>query len=187
MNRIHIIDKDFDISITNETIQEKIKIIAESINKDYEGKCPVFICILNGAFMFAADLARYLNIQPEVTFARYSSYEGMNTTGKVKELMGVTVSLKGRDVVVIEDIVDTGITMKNLLPKFIEKGVASIQVACLLRKPGKLKVDLDIKYCAMDIPDDFIVGYGLDYNGFGRNYKDIYTVVNDLKNNQIQY
>lgn len=181
MEKIHILDKDFGISITNETIQNHVKKVADKLNEDYKDKSPVFVCILNGAFMFAADLVRYLDFQPTVTFARFSSYQGTKTTGVVKELLGVTDDLNGKDVVIVEDIVDTGITMKKLLPLFKEKGATTVEIACFLRKPGKLKVDLDIKYCAMDIPDDFIVGYGLDYDGYGRNYKDIYTVIDNNK------
>ncbi len=179
MNKIHILDKDFSISITEETIQTRVRRVADKINRDYKGKSPVFVCILNGAFMFAADLVRYLDIQPSVTFARFSSYQGTETTGMVRELLGVTEDLKGKDVVIVEDIVDTGITMKALLPIIKEKGAETVEIACFLRKPGKLKVDLDIKYCAMDIPDDFIVGYGLDYDSYGRNYRDIYTVIDN--------
>ena len=176
MERIHILDKDFEISMTNETIQQKVKALADRINHDYAGKNPIMVCILNGAFMFAADLVRYLDFQPEITFARFSSYEGTDTTGKVTEVMGVTTSLAGRDVIIVEDIVDTGITMYNVLPLLENKGAASVKIACLLQKPEKLKVDLKVDYCAMEIPNDFIVGYGLDYDGFGRNYKDIYTL-----------
>ena len=173
MHRIHILDKDFEISMTNETIQQKVKALAQRINHDYQGKNPIMVCILNGAFMFAADLVRYLDFQPEITFARFSSYEGTDTTGKVT---GITTSLAGRDVIIVEDIVDTGITMYNVLPLLENKGAASIKIACLLQKPEKLQVDLTVDYCAMEIPNDFIVGYGLDYDGFGRNYKDIYTL-----------
>ena len=176
MDKIRILDKDFEVSLKNETIQEKVKALAERINHDYEGKNPIMICILNGAFMFAADLVRYINFQPEIVFARFASYEGTETTGKVTEVMGVTTSLAGRDVIVVEDIVDTGITMYNVLPLLRNKGAASIRIACLLQKPEKLQVDLTVDYCALEIPNDFIVGYGLDYDGFGRNYKDIYTL-----------
>ncbi len=176
MDRIRILDKEFVVSMKNETIQEKVKALAERINHDYEGKNPIMICILNGAFMFAADLVRYLNFQPEIVFARFASYEGTETTGKVTEVMGVTTSLAGRDVIIVEDIVDTGITMYNVLPLIRNKEAASIKIACLLQKPDKLQVDLTVDYCAMEIPNDFIVGYGLDYDGFGRNYKDIYTL-----------
>ena len=176
MDRIRILDKDFEVSLKNETIQEKVKALSERINHDYEGKNPIMICILNGAFMFAADLVRYLSFQPEIVFARFASYEGTETTGKVTEVMGVTTSLAGRDVIVVEDIVDTGITMYNVLPLLRNKGASSIKIACLLQKPEKLQVDLTVDYCALEIPNDFIVGYGLDYDGFGRNYKDIYTL-----------
>ena len=176
---IRIKDKSFEVSIPNEEIQQKVKALAEKMNKDYAGKNPVFVCILNGAFVFMADLVRYLDFQPDVVFAKYSSYEGMNTTGKVKEVLGVSVDLEGKDVVLVEDIIDTGITMSHVLPIFQAKGVASVKIATMLMKPEKLKCNIKVDYCAMAIPNDFIVGYGLDYDGFGRNYKDIYTVVED--------
>lgn len=176
---IRIKDKSFEVSIPNEEIQQKVKALAEKMNKDYAGKNPVFVCILNGAFVFMADLVRYLDFQPDVVFAKYSSYEGMNTTGKVKEVLGVSVDLEGKDVVLVEDIIDTGITMSHVLPIFQAKGVASVKIATMLMKPEKLKCNIKVDYCAMEIPNDFIVGYGLDYDGFGRNYKDIYTVVED--------
>lgn len=176
---IRIKDKSFEVSIPNEEIQLKVKALAEKMNKDYAGKNPVFVCILNGAFVFMADLVRYLDFQPDIVFAKYSSYEGMNTTGKVKEVLGVSVDLEGKDVVVVEDIIDTGITMSHVLPIFQAKGVASVKIATMLMKPEKLKCNIKVDYCAMEIPNDFIVGYGLDYDGLGRNYKDIYTVVED--------
>lgn len=176
---IRIKDKSFEVSIPNEEIQQKVKALAEKMNKDYAGKNPVFVCILNGAFVFMADLVRYLDFQPDVVFAKYSSYEGMNTTGKVKEVLGVSVDLAGKDVVLVEDIIDTGITMSHVLPIFQAKGVASVKIATMLMKPEKLKCNIEVDYCAMEIPNDFIVGYGLDYDGLGRNYKDIYTVVED--------
>lgn len=176
---IRIKDKSFEVSIPNEEIQQKVKALAEKMNKDYAGKNPVFVCILNGAFVFMADLVRYLDFQPDIVFAKYSSYEGMNTTGKVKEVLGVSVDLAGKDVVLVEDIIDTGITMSHVLPIFQAKGVASVKIATMLMKPEKLKCNIKVDYCAMEIPNDFIVGYGLDYDGLGRNYKDIYTVVED--------
>ena len=176
---IRIKDKSFEVSIPNEEIQQKVKALAEKMNEDYAGKNPVFVCILNGAFVFMADLVRYLDFQPDIVFAKYSSYEGMNTTGKVKEVLGVSVDLAGKDVVLVEDIIDTGITMSHVLPIFQAKGVASVKIATMLMKPEKLKCNIEVDYCAMEIPNDFIVGYGLDYDGLGRNYKDIYTVVED--------
>ena len=179
MDTIHILDKDFKVSITNEVLNEKIKAVAEVLNKDYEGKSPVMIGILNGAFMFTAELAKYLTFQPEIIFARFSSYNGMETTGKVKELMGVTADLVGRDVILVEDVVDTGITMKQVKPQIEAMGAESVKIACMLQKPEKLQVDLTVDYCAMEIENDFIVGFGLDYNGLGRQYKDIYKVIHN--------
>lgn len=173
---ITIKDKQFELYISQEEIKEKLAILAEKINKDYAGRTPLLIGILNGAFVFAADLVRHLNFDHEIQFAKFSSYEGMNTTGKVKELIGLTADIIGRDIIIIEDIVDTGVTMSNLVPKFKAQGAKSVEIACLLMKPGKLSVPLDVKYCAMEIPNEFIVGYGLDYDGMGRNYKDIYVV-----------
>lgn len=183
---ITILDRKFRLSIPHETIQEKVKAVAEELNVDYAGKNPAMVCILNGAYMFAADLSRYLTFQPEIIFARFSSYEGMKTTGKVKELLGVTASLHGRDVIIVEDIVDTGITMYNILPQFWAREVKSVKVCTFLQKPDKLAVDLKVDYCALEIPNDFIVGYGLDYNGMGRNYRDIYTVVDEDEGEEVE-
>ena len=176
---IRILDRNFELSIPHETIQEKVKELAQQLNKDYEGKNPVMVCILNGAFVFAADLVRHLTFQPEIIFARFSSYDGMVSTGVVKELLGVSANLLARDVIIVEDIVDTGTSMYSILPKFHNKGAKTVKIATLLQKPECLKVPLRVDYCAIQIPNDFIVGYGLDYNGMGRNYKDIYRVVDD--------
>lgn len=177
-DKIHILDRDFEVFITDDVIQEKVKAVAERLNKDYAGKNPVMVCILNGAFVFASDLVRYITtFQPEILFARFASYDGVKTTGTVRELMGVSANLAGRDVIIVEDIVDTGITMKNVIPLFKGRGAENIAICAFLVKPGKLQVDLKVDYPAMEIPNDFIVGYGLDYNGIGRNYRDIYKVM----------
>lgn len=173
---ITIKDKQFEPFIHHEQIAERVAALADRLNADYEGKNPVLIAILNGAFMFAADLVRKLDFDHEIQFAKFSSYQGMDTTGEVRELIGLSTDIKDRDVIIVEDIIDTGTTMYNLLPKLKEKGVKSLEIASLLMKPGKLKVPLDVKYCAMEIPNEFIVGYGLDYDGIGRNYKSIYVV-----------
>ena len=173
---ITIKDKQFELFIHHEQIADRVGALAEKLNVDYKGKNPILIAILNGAFMFAADLVRHLTFDHEIQFAKFSSYQGMNTTGKVKELIGLSIDIKDRDVIIVEDIIDTGITMYNLLPKLKEKGVKSVEIATLLMKPGKLKTPLNVKYCAMEIPNEFIVGYGLDYDGIGRNYKSIYVV-----------
>jgi hypoxanthine phosphoribosyltransferase len=176
---IKILDRNFELSYPQEVIQEKVKAIAARLNEDYQDKNPVMVCILNGAFMFAADLVRELTFQPEVLFAKFSSYEGMTTTGKVRELIGVNANIQARDVIVVEDIVDTGTTMYNLLPQFFAKGAKTVKICTFLQKPECLTVPLKVDYCAMEIPNAFIVGYGLDYNGMGRNYRDIYTVVEE--------
>ena len=173
---ITIKDKLFVPFIDKGMIENRVVALAERLNADYRGKRPVLIAILNGAFMFAADLVRHLTFEHEIQFAKFSSYKGMDTTGKVKELIGVTADLRGRDVIIVEDIIDTGTTMYSLIPQFGDMGVKSVEVATLLMKPGKLRVPLDVKYCAMEIPNEFIVGYGLDYDGLGRNYESIYVV-----------
>lgn len=173
---ITIKDKQFEPFIHHEKITERVAALAEKLNADYQGRNPILIAILNGAFIFAADLVRCLNFDHEIQFTKFSSYQGMDTTGKVRELIGLSTDIKDRDVIIVEDIIDTGTTMYNLLPKLRDKGAKSVEIATLLMKPGKLKVPLDVKYCAMEIPNEFIVGYGLDYDGIGRNYKSIYVV-----------
>jgi len=176
---IKVKDLEFEISITNEDIQHKIEALAERLNEDYEGKCPLLIAILNGSFVFAADLVRHLTFDHEIQFAKVSSYEGTDTTGVVKTLIGVTADLADRDVIIVEDIVDTGTTMAALIQNLETMGPRSLEVCTLLMKPEKLTVDLDVKYCAIELPNIFVVGYGLDYDGLGRNYPDIYSVVNN--------
>lgn len=183
-NMIKILDRYFELSYSHEVIQEKVKEVAARLNKDYEGMNPVMVCILNGAFMFASDLVRELTFQPEILFAKFSSYEGMSTTGHVRELIGVNANIQARDVIIVEDIVDTGTTMYNVLPQFLNKGAKTVKICTFLQKPECLTVPLKVDYCAMEIPNAFIVGYGLDYNGMGRNYRDIYTVVEKAENQE---
>lgn len=173
---ITIKDKQFKLYLSAEQIEEKVAALAERLNADYAGKKPLLLGTLNGAFIFAADLVRHLNFEHEIQFVKYSSYSGMNTTGNVKELIGLKGDIEGRDVIIIEDIVDTGTTMSQILPYIQKKGAKSVEIAALLSKPGKKQVDVNIKYCAFEIPNDFIVGYGLDYDELGRNLKDIYVV-----------
>lgn len=173
---IQVKDKHFEVAITSQEIEEKIAALAEVLNKDYAGKNPLLIGLFNGAFMFAADLVRHLTFNHEIQFAKVSSYEGTETSGKVKELIGITSDLKDRDVIIIEDIVDTGTTMAQLLPKIASYGPKSLEVCTLLMKPGKQNTKIDVKYCAIEIENLFVVGYGLDYDGYGRNYKDIYVI-----------
>jgi hypoxanthine phosphoribosyltransferase len=177
MNKIQIKDKEFALSIPESDILAAVKRVGEDINKDLMGTNPLFICVLNGAFMFAGDLMKTINIPCEITFVKLSSYDGLYTSGAVKEIIGLNESVVDRNVVVVEDIVDTGITMERILSSLKAKGAKSIHVATFLQKPDALQRDIQIDYIAMKIPNDFIVGYGLDYDGFGRNLKDIYTVV----------
>ncbi len=179
MSRITIKDKTFETSIPESEIQQRVKAVADRINSDYEGRTPIFLPVLNGSFIFAADLLRYLKIECEISFVKVASYNGTDSTGHVKHLIGVNTPLEGRDVIIVEDIVDTGVTMQNMLKMLQEHKPKSLEVCTLLMKPEKLTVPLDIKYCAMEIPNDFIVGYGLDYDQFGRNLRDIYTVVDE--------
>ena len=177
MNTVKIKDKEFAVSIPEEKILKEVERLAAQISRDLEGKNPLFLCILNGSFMFAADLFRRITIPAEISFVKLASYEGTASTGVIKEVIGLSESISGRTIVVVEDIVDTGCTMQKLLENLGTRSPESIHVCTLLLKPEKLKVDLDVEYVALEIPNDFIVGYGLDYDGYGRNLKDIYTVV----------
>ena len=177
MNTVKIKDKEFAVSIPEEKILKEVERLAAQISRDLEGKNPLFLGILNGSFMFAADLFRPITIPAEISFVKLASYEGTASTGVIKEVIGLSESISGRTIVVVEDIVDTGCTMQKLLENLGTRSPESIHVCTLLLKPEKLKVDLDVEYVALEIPNDFIVGYGLDYDGYGRNLKDIYTVV----------
>ena len=180
INRVSIVgvmrikDKEFKVLISNKELIAKVKTLARRINKDYEGKNPLFIAILNGAFMFAADLLKEINLECGVSFIKLSSYQEMSHSGTVTELIGLSENIFKRDIIIIEDIIDTGGTMKSVLDEFKERGASSVEVASLLLKPGALQNELDIKYVGFEISDEFVVGYGLDYDGFGRNTDAIY-------------
>lgn len=174
---LQVKDKQFRISITAQEIQQQVKRVAEEINRDYAGQEPIFLAVLNGSFIFAADLLREVNIPCEISFVKLASYEGTCTTGTVREVIGLNVDLTNRPVIIVEDIVESGLTLKHMLATLENQKPSSIAICTLLQKPEKLQVKLDVKYCAIEIPNDFIVGYGLDYDGFGRNTKDIYTIV----------
>jgi hypoxanthine phosphoribosyltransferase len=178
MDTIKINDRQFAISIPEEKILKEVERLAAQISRDLEGKNPLFLCVLNGSFMFAADLFRRITIPAEISFVKLASYEGTASTGVIKEVIGLSENITGRTVVIVEDIVDTGCTMSKLIDDLGTRAPEAIHICTLLLKPEKLKVDLDIEYVALEIPNDFIVGYGLDYDGFGRNLKDIYTVKN---------
>lgn len=176
---IQVQDKTFAVSIPEEQILVEVKRVAQEIVRDYEGQNPVFLAVLNGSFIFAADLLREVSMPCEISFVRLASYQGVNTTGEIREIMGLNLDVTGRPVIIVEDIVDTGLTMAHMLETLKRHNPSSIDICTLLLKPGKLQVNLDIRYCCLQIPNDFIVGYGLDYDGFGRNTKDIYTLVAD--------
>jgi len=178
MDKIKVKDKEFHKSIPAEEIQEAIKKVAAQINQDYEGKeTPLFLSILNGAFMFTADLFKELTITSEVSFVKFSSYRGTSSTGKVKELIGLNEDLTDRHVIVLEDIVDTGLTINNVIRQIKGFNPKDVKVATLLFKPDACEEKVTLDYIGIKIPNEFIVGYGLDYDGLGRNYKDIYKVI----------
>ena len=176
-NTIQVKDKTFAVSIPQEKIISEVKRVAGEISRDYAGREPVFLAVLNGSFVCAADLLREISLPCEISFVRLASYQGVSTTGEIREIMGLNIDITGRPVVIVEDIVDTGLTMAHMLETLKKHNPSSVDICTLLLKPGKLQVDLDIRYCCMQIPNDFIVGYGLDYDGFGRNTKDIYTLI----------
>lgn len=178
MGIIRIKDKKFSTFITSDKIKSQTARVAQEINRDFAGSTPVFVAILNGSFMFAADLLREISLPCEIHFVKLASYTGTKSTGSVHEMIGLHADLRGRDVIIIEDIVDSGLTMQFVTKMLAERSPRSVSICTLLLKPGNLQVNLDIKYKCFDIPNDFIVGCGLDYDGFGRNLKDIYTVTN---------
>lgn len=179
MDTVKIKDKSFRVSIPESEILERVKAVADKINKDMTGRNPLLLAVLNGSFVFAADLMRMLTIPCEISFVKLASYQGTTSTGKVKEVIGINEDLAGRTVIIVEDIVETGLTIKRMIESLGTRNPESIHICTLLLKPACLKVPLNIEYAAMEIPNDFILGYGLDYDQQGRNLRDIYTVMED--------
>lgn len=177
MKTVKVLDKEFGLYITQEKIEASIQKVADSINRDMDGKNPLFLVVLNGAFMFASELFKRLTIPCEISFVKLSSYAGTETTNVVRELIGLDHSLEGRNVVIVEDVVDSGHTMKFTIEKLRGLNAADVRIATMLFKPLSFKYDYPINYKAMDISDEFIVGYGLDYNQHGRNFPDIYKIL----------
>lgn len=173
--RVH--DKSFETYLPAETIQQRIKEMAGTINQDYAGKKPLFIAILNGSFMFAADLFKHLTIEAEICFIKLASYKGMKSSGNVVTSIGLEDDLFGKEVIIVEDIVDTGKTLHNFLPKLLHQQPKSMKIATLLYKSEAIEYPLVLDYVGFDIPNKFVVGYGLDYDGLGRNLKEIYQLV----------
>jgi hypoxanthine phosphoribosyltransferase len=178
MNKIQIHDKDFEMMLENDMISKRTRLIGIQLNVDYENRCPIFIGVLNGSFLFMADLLKEIDIACEVGFIRVASYHGTESSGQIKEAFGLPDDLQDRDIILVEDIVDTGLTLKYILEKVYTQKPASVTVCSLLFKPAALKEPIEeLKYVGFEIPNEFVVGYGLDYDGLGRNLKDIYRAV----------
>jgi hypoxanthine phosphoribosyltransferase len=178
MKKVKILDKEFELFIPYEKIRSVVEKMADQMNEELMDKNPLFLCILNGSFMFAAEVFKRIDfVESEISFVKLASYHGQKSTGEVKQLIGLNETIEGRTVVVLEDIVDSGITICNIKEQLDTLHPKEVLVATLLFKPDALQKEVELKYVGMEIPNEFIVGYGLDYNGFGRNLLDIYSVV----------
>ncbi|MCG2616408.1 hypoxanthine phosphoribosyltransferase [Terrimonas sp. NA20] len=176
MALIKVLDKSFEPYLTEEMIQQRVKALAAQINEDYAGKRPYFVAILNGSFMFASDLFKHLTVDADICFIKLASYKGMQSSGKVLTSIGLDEDLFGKDVIIVEDIVDTGKTLHHFLPRLEHQQPQSLRIATLLHKPEATEFPLSLAYVGFEIPNKFVVGYGLDYDGLGRNLKEIYQV-----------
>lgn len=179
MSKIQVLDKSFEPYITVAEINKEILRLAAEINKDYEGKKPLFVAVLNGSFMFASDLFKEISIDAEICFIKLASYKGTKSTGNVITSIGLDMPIIGRHVILLEDIVDTGKTLSEFLPQLQQSQPASLKIASLLHKPEALKYDIKIDYLGFSVPNKFLLGYGLDYDGYGRNLREIYRLVED--------
>lgn len=181
MDSITLHDKRFKVCMTAAQIDEAVGKVAQQLNNDLKDTdTPIFLSVLNGSFMFTADLMRKIDIKSDVVFIKLASYDGTSSTGSIKQIMGLTNSVEGRSVVIVEDIVETGNTIEEMYRILKNAGAADIKICTLLFKPAAYKKDIKIDYAALQIPNDFIVGYGLDYNQLGRQYKDIYVLDEQL-------
>lgn len=176
MSNVVLHGHKFKIKISSSEIQKAIGDVARQINTDLKDKKPLFLAVLNGSFMFAADLMKKVNVECEISFIKLASYSGTTSTGKINELIGINESVSGRTIVIIEDIVDTGNTIESITEELKKQGAAEIRIATLLLKPEAYTKSIPIEYPAIIVPNDFLVGYGLDYNGLGRNLPDIYVL-----------
>ncbi len=172
--RMKIKELEFEKFISEADVQKKVKALAKQINADYKDKTPVFLPILNGSFMFASDLVKEVDIPCRVSFVKVSSYQGTQTTGQLKSLIGLEESSFNQDLIIIEDIVDTGLTLQKIVEELRSLGTKSVEVVSLLRKKPAREKNMEAKYVGFEIEEEFVVGYGLDYDGLGRNLKDIY-------------
>ncbi len=179
MSTIRLHDKHFRPHIGAEQLNQAVQQVAQKISEDYKGKNPLFLGILNGSFLFVADLLRQVDLECEISFLKVASYEGTSTTGTVKELVGLNEDVSGRDIIVLEDIVDTGVTIDSIFKSLADKGAKSIKVATLLFKPDAYQMSYPIDYVALEVGNEFLVGYGLDYDGLGRNLRDIYIITEE--------
>jgi len=177
MNKVKIHDKEFKVSITAGEIQKRIAELGKQVSEEMDGKKPMFVAVLNGAFLFAADLLKHVSCECEITFVRVSSYAGTQSTGQVRNLVGLNEKIEGRTIILVEDIVDTGDTAMYLIKEMMKEHPLEIKIASLLLKPKALKHELHVDYTGFEVPNDFLVGYGLDYDGIGRNLNDIYTLI----------
>ena len=177
MKNIKVLDKEFKIYLTEEQILKEVKRVADQINKDFAGEEPIFMGILNGSFMFASDLYKDITLNSQITFLKLASYEGTSSTGKIKRLIGINEDIKNKTVIIIEDIVDTGNTLDSIIKQLRGYEPKEIKLVTLLYKPDAYTKDFPIDYKCFDIPNDFILGYGLDYDGYARNLRNIYTIV----------
>ncbi len=175
--KVTVLDKDFEIFIESTKIQKAIENLANRINEDLKGKDVIFLGILNGSFMFASDLYKLITVPSQISFLKLASYQGTSSSGNVKRLIGINEDLLGKTVVVLEDIVDTGITIENIIKQLKGYEPAEIKLATLLFKPAAMQAQVKLDYVGIEIPNDFIIGYGLDYDGFGRNLADIYKII----------
>jgi hypoxanthine phosphoribosyltransferase len=178
---VQVHDKQFKLFIAEDAIQREVTRIADLMNGELADKDPIFLGILNGAFMFASDLYKQLSFPCQITFLKLASYSGTKSTGTVKQLIGINLDLKDRFVVVLEDIVDTGVTLETIIRQLSGFQPAAIRVATFLHKPEATIREVKLDYVGMEIPNDFILGYGLDYNGYGRNFKEIYQLVDSCQ------
>ena len=173
---IQVHDKHFEVFIEKSIIEKRIIELASQINQDYEGKRPLFLAILNGSFMFAAELMKSISVSCEITFLRVSSYQATESSGKIVEILGLTENIEGRDIIIVEDIVDTGLTMTALKQQLLAQNPASLSIVTLFQKPEALKQPIDVQYIGFKIANKFVLGYGLDYDGLGRNLGDLYVL-----------
>jgi len=175
IKKVH--NKEFEIYIPNSEIRKVISEMARRINEDLAGRDVIFLGILNGAFMFASDLFREVTLDCQISFLKLASYAGTSSTGTVKRLIGINEDIYRKTVVILEDIVDTGVTLDNIIKQLKGYEPAEIRVATMLFKPAAYTKDMKLDYVGIEIPDDFVLGYGLDYQGYGRNLADLYKVV----------